>query len=110
MHGCVCICACIHACVCAYVHVCVRACCLCLEKQEIRIHISTTSQAALLPKGGADNTGPDQKEGALGLVLSQAAPGPWVYTFFLFSRRDPSTCLEEAKWGTVLAQESSESC
>lgn len=42
-------------------------------------------------------------------LCPRAASGPWASAFFS-SRRGPNTCLEETKWGEVLAQESAESC
>lgn len=88
-------CVCICVCVCASV--------LSLFRETgIRIHgaKALTSQAVLLPKKeGQHNTGPDQKEGALGLALSQAASGPWVYKHFLSSEETLSTCLEVSQVG-----------
>lgn len=42
-------------------------------------------------------------------LCPRAASGPWA-SAFSSSRRGLNTCLEEAKWGAGLAQESAESC
>lgn len=81
---------CAYVCVHVYMHVCVHMCtCVCEQlslfrrNRKFRIHISTTSQAALLPKREGQRTCADQKEGALAWALSQAASGPGCTLSFL---------------------------
>ena len=64
----------------------------------------------MLPrKEGQITRGLTRRKGLVAWLCPRAASGPWVSAFFS-SRGGPNTCLEEAKWGTALAQESSESC
>ena len=100
---------CARVCTCVYVCVCGRAISV-WRNRKFRICISTISQAALLPrKEGQITRGLTRRKGLMAWLCPRAASGPWASAFFS-SRRGPNTCLEETKWGEVLAQESAESC